>query len=202
MAGISTNRTNINLPTEVAQEIMQKVQEQSAVMQLARQIPLPGRGVTIPVITGDPEAGWVEETGAKPVSNPTLATKVMQAYKLAVIVPFSDEFRIRYRIDGALYEIAPPPKNLAIPVISRIKVMSGLNIAERRHPQDGRIELRVNRKPVDIRVNRINGIMVSSLSVFRLMEDRGTFNFNLACREITLKVPAVVIGIPKTPFYI
>ena len=93
MAGISTNRTNINLPTEVSQEIMQKVQEQSAVMQLARQVPLPGRGVTIPVITGDPEAGWVEETGAKPVSNPTLSTKIMQAYKLAVIVPFSDEFR-------------------------------------------------------------------------------------------------------------
>ena len=93
MAGISTNRTNINLPTEVSQEIMQKVQEQSAVMQLARQVPMPGRGVTIPVITGDPQAGWVEETGAKPVSNPTLATKVMQAYKLAVIVPFSDEFR-------------------------------------------------------------------------------------------------------------
>ena len=101
MAGISTNRNNINLPTEVAQEIMQKVQEQSAVMQLARQIPLPGRGVTIPVITGDPEAGWVEETGAKPVSNPTLATKVMQAYKLAVIVPFSDEFR---RDAASLYD--------------------------------------------------------------------------------------------------
>ena len=101
MAGISTNRTNINLPTEVTQEIMQKVQEQSAVMQLARQIPLPGRGVTIPVITGDPQAGWVEETGAKPVSNPTLATKVMQAYKLAVIVPFSDEFR---RDAASLYD--------------------------------------------------------------------------------------------------
>ena len=101
MAGISTNRTNINLPTEVSQEIMQKVQEQSAVMQLARQIPLPGRGVTIPVITGDPQAGWVEETGAKPVSNPTLATKVMQAYKLAVIVPFSDEFR---RDAASLYD--------------------------------------------------------------------------------------------------
>jgi HK97 family phage major capsid protein len=70
-------------------------------MQLARQIPLPGRGVTIPVITGDPEAGWVEETGAKPVSNPTLATKVMQAYKLAVIVPFSDEFR---RDAASLYD--------------------------------------------------------------------------------------------------
>lgn len=101
MAGIATNRTNIALPTEVSQEIMQKTQEQSAIMQLARQIPLPGRGLTIPVITGDPEAGWVEETGAKPVSNPALTTKIMQAYKLAVIVPFSDEFR---RDAASLYD--------------------------------------------------------------------------------------------------
>lgn len=101
MAGISTNRSNIALPTEVSEEILQKMQEQSAVMQLARRINLPGRGVTIPVITGDPEAGWVEETGAKPVSNPTLSTKIMQAYKLAVIVPFSDEFR---RDAASLYD--------------------------------------------------------------------------------------------------
>lgn len=101
MAGINTNRTNINLPTEVSQEILQKTQQQSAVMQLARQIALPGRGATIPVITGDPQAAWVEETGAKPVSNPTLSTKIMQAYKLAVIVPFSDEFR---RDAASLYD--------------------------------------------------------------------------------------------------
>lgn len=93
MSGISTNRSNIALPTDLAQEVMQKTRDASAVMQLARQISLPGRGVTIPVITGDPEAAWVAETGAKPVSNPSLTQKVMQAYKLAVIVPFSDEFR-------------------------------------------------------------------------------------------------------------
>ena len=93
MSGISTNRTNITLPTDISAEIMQKTQEQSAVMQLARQIALPGRGVTIPVITGDPEAAWVDETGLKPVSNPSLSQKIMQAYKLAVIVPFSTEFR-------------------------------------------------------------------------------------------------------------
>lgn len=69
--------------------------------------------------------------------------------------PFSDEFRIRYRIDGALYEMAPPPKHLAVPIISRIKVMSNLNIAERRLPQDGRIELRINRRPVDLRVSSL-----------------------------------------------
>ena len=93
MSGISTNRSNITLPAEVSQEILQKTQQQSAVMRLARQIPLPGRGVQIPVITSDPSAAWVAETGAKAVSNPGLSTKLMQAYKLAVIVPFSDEFR-------------------------------------------------------------------------------------------------------------
>ena len=101
MSGISTNRTNITLPAEVSQEIMQKTQQASAIMQLARQIALPGRGVQIPVITSDPAAAWVAETGAKAVSNPGLSTKLMQAYKLAVIVPFSDEFR---RDAAALYD--------------------------------------------------------------------------------------------------
>ena len=93
MAGVPTNRTNIELPPEVSQEILQKTQEASAVMQMARQINLPGRGVEIPVITSDPQAAWVSETDAKPVSNPGLEKKVMSAYKLAVIVPFSNEFR-------------------------------------------------------------------------------------------------------------
>lgn len=101
MAGIATNRTNITLPAEVSAAILQKTQEQSAIMQLARQIPLPGRGAAIPVITGDPQAAWVDETDAKPVSNPSLATKIMRGYKLAVIVPFSDEFR---RDAASLYD--------------------------------------------------------------------------------------------------
>lgn len=86
------NRQSIALPTEISAEILSKTQEQSAVMQLARQIVLPGRGLTIPVITGDPEANWVAETGKKPVSNATLDKKIMQAYKLAVIETFSMEF--------------------------------------------------------------------------------------------------------------
>ena len=101
MAGVPTNRTNITLPPEVAAEILAKTQEASAVMSLARQIQLPGRGVSIPVITGDPQAAWVGETEAKPVSNPSLSTKVMEAYKLAVIVPFSNEFA---RDAAALYD--------------------------------------------------------------------------------------------------
>ena len=67
--------------------------------------------------------------------------------------PFEKEFHIRYRVDGALYEMTPPPKSLATPVISRIKVMSGLNIAERRLPQDGRIQLPVGGRVIDLRVS-------------------------------------------------
>lgn len=112
MSGISTNRTNITLPADVSGEILQKTQQASAIMRLARQIALPGRGVQIPVITSDPSAAWVAETAAKPVSNPGLSTKLMQAYKLAVIVPFSDEFR---RDAAALYDalIARLPLALA-----------------------------------------------------------------------------------------
>ena len=93
LSGTATNRTSIDLPVDVSREIMQKAQESSAVMSLARKIELPGRGAAINVITSDPEAAWVGETSAKPVSNPGLQTKVMRAYKLAVIVPFSDEFK-------------------------------------------------------------------------------------------------------------
>ena len=101
MSGVETNRTNIALPTDISAEIIQKTQEASAVMQLARPITLPGRGLTIPVITSDPEAAWVGETEKKPVSNPGLDTKIMRGYKLAVIVPFSNQFR---RDAAALYD--------------------------------------------------------------------------------------------------
>lgn len=102
MASIDINRTTtIALPSDVSSEILQKTQESSAVMSLARQIQLPGLGVTIPVITGDPEAGWVGETEKKPVKRGTLSTKLMQPYTLAVIVPFSNQFR---RDVPALYD--------------------------------------------------------------------------------------------------
>ena len=69
--------------------------------------------------------------------------------------PFETEFKIRYRVDGALYEMAPPPKHLALPVTSRIKVISGLNIAERRLPQDGRIQLSIGGRQIDFRVSTL-----------------------------------------------
>lgn len=99
--GTATNRSNIQLPNDVSTEIIQKAQEASVVMQLARPISLPGNGLQIPIIAGDPTPAWVSETGTKPVSNPTIDKKIMQGHKLAVIVPFSDEFR---RDAAALYD--------------------------------------------------------------------------------------------------
>jgi type IV pilus assembly protein PilB len=69
--------------------------------------------------------------------------------------PFETEFKIRYRVDGALYEMAPPPRHLALPVTSRVKVLANLNIAERRLPQDGRIQRTIAGRPVDLRVSTL-----------------------------------------------
>ena len=69
--------------------------------------------------------------------------------------PFEDQFRIRYRIDGSLYEMAPPPKNLANAVTARVKVLSALNIAERRIPQDGRIKTTISGRQIDLRVSTL-----------------------------------------------
>ncbi|MBQ7403888.1 MAG: Flp pilus assembly complex ATPase component TadA [Lentisphaeria bacterium] len=91
--------------------------------------------------------------------------------------PFENEFKIRYRVDGALYELAPPPKNLAIPVISRVKIISELNIAERRKPQDGRIQLKIAGKPIDLRVSTLPTQFGESV-VLRVL-DRSVVNLDL-----------------------
>ncbi|SKA77069.1 type IV pilus assembly protein PilB [Prosthecobacter debontii] len=91
--------------------------------------------------------------------------------------PFEHEFKIRYRVDGALYEMAPPPIHLATSVISRIKVMSNMNIAERRVPQDGRIKTTVNGKGVDMRVSSLPTQHGESV-VLRVL-DRSSVNLDL-----------------------
>ncbi len=91
--------------------------------------------------------------------------------------PFETEFRIRYRVDGALYEMSPPPKHLALPVISRLKVMSNLNISERRLPQDGRITYHVANRQVDLRVSTLPTQFGESV-VLRVL-DRAAVNLDL-----------------------
>ena len=91
--------------------------------------------------------------------------------------PFEDEFKMRYRIDGVLYEMIPPPLHLALPIVSRIKVMANLDIAERRLPQDGRIELVVNNAPVDLRISVLPTMFGESV-VMRVL-DRSNVQLSL-----------------------
>jgi type IV pilus assembly protein PilB len=91
--------------------------------------------------------------------------------------PFEDEFKIRYRVDGALYEMAPPPKNLALPVISRLKVMANLDISERRLPQDGRIAITVSGRKIDLRVSTLPTQFGESV-VLRVL-DRAAVNLEI-----------------------
>jgi type IV pilus assembly protein PilB len=91
--------------------------------------------------------------------------------------PFENEFKIRYRVDGSLYEMTPPPRSLAAAITSRIKVMSNLNIAERRIPQDGRIQTIMAGRPVDLRVSTLPTQFGESV-VLRVL-DRTTVNLDL-----------------------
>jgi type IV pilus assembly protein PilB len=91
--------------------------------------------------------------------------------------PFEDEYKIRMRCDGVMYEMVPPPRHLAMAISSRIKVMSNLDIAERRLPQDGRIELNVGGNSVDLRVS-ILPTMFGESAVIRVL-DRGQVGLDL-----------------------
>lgn len=93
---INRNTSGLTLTPEMSGEIFAKTLEQSAVMQLARRIDLPGRGLSIPVVTGEPSADFVVESTEKPVSNSTFETKTITPYKICVIELFSDEFRRDY----------------------------------------------------------------------------------------------------------
>jgi type IV pilus assembly protein PilB len=91
--------------------------------------------------------------------------------------PFEDEFKIRYRVDGVLYELEAPPLHLATALISRVKVMSGLDISENRIPQDGRIDLAIGGRPVDLRVSTLP-TMFGESCVMRVL-DRSVVSLDL-----------------------
>ncbi len=112
--------------------------------------------------------------------------------------PFEKEFKMRYRIDGVLYEMLPPPKSIALAVASRIKVMANLDIAERRIPQDGRIELVVNGAPVDLRVSVLPTMFGESV-VMRVL-DRSNVSLDLerlGFREDDLRIFRQLITRPN-----
>ncbi len=111
--------------------------------------------------------------------------------------PFENEFKIRYRVDGALYEMSPPPRHLALPVISRVKVMASMNIAERRLPQDGRIQKNIAGRLVDLRVSTLPTQFGESV-VLRVL-DRSTVNLDLEMLGMPDYIHSYILEIIQRP---
>ncbi|MCP3917493.1 MAG: Flp pilus assembly complex ATPase component [bacterium] len=110
---------------------------------------------------------------------------------------YEDQFRIRYRVDGSLYEVEAPPPHLALPLISRIKVMSDLDITETRMPQDGRIELAIDGRPVDLRVATLPG-PTGEGCVMRVL-DRSAVSLDLVALGLTEEDETALRGLTELP---
>ena len=130
--------------------------------------------------------GPIDLTGAEALADSAPVRKLLNMVLLLAIKdhasdihfePFEDEFRIRIKADGVLYEMVPPPRHLAFAITTRIKVMSNLDIAERRLPQDGRIELTVGGHPIDLRVSVLPTMFGESV-VLRIL-DRSVVSLDL-----------------------
>ncbi|MCH2105874.1 MAG: Flp pilus assembly complex ATPase component TadA [Planctomycetes bacterium] len=110
---------------------------------------------------------------------------------------FEGAFRIRYRVDGALYEVESPPPHLALPLVSRVKVMSNLDITEVRVPQDGRIELSIDGRPVDLRVATLPSISGEGC-VLRIL-DRSAVNLDLRALGLQQREEQVLKELVELP---
>jgi len=115
------------------------------------------------------EAVSIDDAPVVKLVNTILGQAVDNSASDVHIEPFENETRVRYRIDGVLFDMLTFPKHLHPPVSSRIKIMSGMDIAEKRHPQDGRILLRVAGRRIDIRVSSLPAIYGEKL-VMRLLD--------------------------------
>ncbi len=137
-------------------------------------------GELLQLSEGDGEAAVEAEANATPIIrfvDLILYQAIQDRASDIHFEPFENEFKIRYRVDGALYEMSPPPRHLALPVISRVKVMANMNIAERRLPQDGRIQKNIAGRGVDLRVSTLPTQFGESL-VLRVL-DRSIVNLDL-----------------------
>ncbi|HEV3272283.1 MAG TPA: GspE/PulE family protein [Candidatus Methylacidiphilales bacterium] len=111
--------------------------------------------------------------------------------------PFEHEFKIRYRVDGALYEMSPPPRSLAAAITSRIKVMSNMNIAERRVPQDGRIQTSMAGRQVDLRVSTLPTQFGESI-VLRVL-DRTTVKLDIEALGLPQRIYDYICAVIEKP---
>src|ERR671919_436094 len=171
---------------EIAPEILRFIPSGLARLHGALPIEMSGTALRVALVNpldhreGDGEAAVEAEANATPIIRFVDLILYQAIQDLASDIhfePFENEFKIRYRVDGALYEMAPPPRHLALPVISRVKVMANMNIAERRLPQDGRIQKNIAGRSVDLRVSTLPTQFGESL-VLRVL-DRSIVNLDL-----------------------
>jgi type IV pilus assembly protein PilB len=158
-------------PEEQAETINELISEIGEDGDLAR---FEGRGESIDL---DDLKEMAQSNPVKKLVNLVLLQAIRDKASDVHFEPFEDEFKMRYRIDGVLFEMVPPPKYVAMAIASRIKVMANLDIAERRVPQDGRIELLVEGRPVDLRVSVLPTMFGESV-VLRVL-DRSQVNLDL-----------------------
>ncbi len=150
-------------PEEAEEDIKDLIDEIKKDSGLSK---LQGRGDSIDL---DTLKELAESNPVKKLLNLVLLQAIRDKASDIHFEPFEDEFRMRYRIDGVLYEMMPPPKHIALAISSRIKVMANLDIAERRKPQDGRIPLTVNGLPVDLRISVLPTMFGESI-VMRVLD--------------------------------
>jgi len=152
------------------------------------------------------EGGTVDLTSVEALADSAPVRKLLNMVLLLAIKdhasdlhfePFEDEFRIRIKADGVLYEMVPPPRHLAFAITTRIKVMADLDIAERRMPQDGRIELNVGGHPVDLRVSVLPTMFGESV-VMRVL-DRSVVSLDLKNVGMNDDLMAIFRGVIAKP---
>ena len=188
-------------PTDQVEERIKRYygSETSSMEDILKQ--LGEAGEELLTLRGDEEATNVEaEANATPIIrfvDLILFQAIQDRASDIHFEPFEHEFKIRYRVDGALYEMAPPPRHLALPVISRVKVMANLNIAERRLPQDGRIQKNIAGRSIDMRVSTLPTQFGESV-VLRVL-DRSTVNLDLEALGMPDYIHTYILDVINRP---
>lgn len=135
---------------ESIEDVVAEIEGDEDLMDAARSVGAMGRSSAHAL---DSLEEIAESTPVRKLLNMILLMAIRDQASDIHLEPFEDEFKVRIRADGVMYELLPPPRHLAVALVSRVKVMANLDIAERRLPQDGRIELSVGGNPVDLRVS-------------------------------------------------
>ncbi len=160
-----------NEETESIEKIIEQLNADNDLAEAAAKLASDG-----PINLGD-VSELVESAPVRKLLNMVLLLAIKDHASDIHFEPFEDEFRIRIKADGVLYEMVPPPRHLAFAITTRVKVMANLDIAERRMPQDGRIELTVGGHPVDLRVS-VMPTMFGESVVMRVL-DRSVVSLDL-----------------------